>query len=125
MSFDIREFQAEHKAWLERNFPGQHTYENRHQAFLGVVEEVGELAHTVLKSEQKIREFMAGDMDGGDTVDTTILLRATIADGVGDLVIFLAGFCDMYDLDLETCIEETWKRVRQRDWVADPTTGGE
>ena len=41
----IRELQQEHRSWLNHNFPNQGTID----PFLGMVEEVGELAHGLLK----------------------------------------------------------------------------
>lgn len=114
MSFDLREFQKEHREWVDRNFPHQNYAQNRHQSFLGVVEEMGELAHVILKSEQGIRDGMATD-------ETYELL----VDGVGDLVIFLAGFCDTHGINLDYAVSTTWNKVKQRDWVADPQRGGE
>lgn len=113
MSLNVRQLQDECAAWRLHNFPATVTDpQNRHHQLLGLVEEVGELAHTVLKFEQRIREGLS---EGKLTVD--------LEDGVGDLVIFLTGFCDRYGIDLETAIEETWARVKQRDWTVNPVDG--
>lgn len=119
MSFDLKKFQQEHAAWVKKNFPDQAKAQNRHQSFLGVVEEVGELAHAMLKYEQRIREYEEL------TVPTDVAFRVALMDGVGDLVVFLAGVCDTYGLDLEQCIELTWIKVKSRDWTKDPQKGGE
>ena len=101
--------QAEHRQWLKRNFPTQQP----HEPLLGLIEEVGELSHAHLKYEQGIRGYNKSQF----------LVEAE--DAVGDLVIYLASYCNANNLDLETCVERTWAKVRQRDWVADPVGGGE
>lgn len=105
----LSDLQREHEQWVHKNFPGETTY----QAFLGMVEEMGELAHAILKSEQGIR-----GMSEEAAMDAKI-------DAVGDLVVFLAGFCTMHGIDLEQAVEDTWFKVRQRDWTKDPERGGQ
>jgi hypothetical protein len=48
-----------------------------------------------------------------------------MADAVADCVIFLAGVATHLGLDYGELVQQTWDRVKLRDWVADPTTGGE
>ena len=86
--------QSEHRFWLAHNFPGQ----TREQVVLGMVEEMGELAHHVLKRDQHIRHE---DHD------------AEIRDACADL----EGF------ELMEVISETWSKVKQRDWVKFPQDG--
>lgn len=102
MSEPIRtmDFQAEQELWVRRNFPGRTCF----HPLLGLQEEVGELAHHVLKRDQGIR--LEEDHDAG------------IRDAVADIFIYLADFCTAEELDLGECITETWAKVRQRDWVA-------
>jgi NTP pyrophosphatase (non-canonical NTP hydrolase) len=101
----IRELQVQHVNWLSHNFPEQQD----HQPLLGIVEEVGELAHALLKSEQGIR--------GGNH-------RAEELDAIGDIFIYMLSYCNTRGIDLEDVIEGTWRAVRERDWVADPAGGG-
>jgi NTP pyrophosphatase (non-canonical NTP hydrolase) len=101
--------QSEHADWLAHNFPEQKT----HEPLLGLVEEVGELAHCHLKHDQGIRGYD----------DSTY--REDAADAVGDIVIYLASYCNANGFDLELCVEDTWYRVQARDWKGDPTDGGE
>lgn len=95
--------------WVERNFPQQLAY----QPLLGLVEEVGELAHAHLKSEQGIRGFA-----GVDPSEAKV-------DAVGDIFIYLMSYCNASGIDLEEAIWTTWRRVAARDWVTDPVKGGE
>ena len=108
----IRELQQEHRSWLAHNFPNQGTID----PFLGMVEEVGELAHALLKYKQGIRGHAAGEVDR---------YSDAIIDGLGDLFIFMLSFSNSHNLDLESAIIKTWQKVQQRDWVNDPEQGGE
>ena len=105
---DLAELQRQHREWLAHNFPGQAP----HHGLLGVVEELGELAHAHLKAEQGIR----GYDDEGKTA-------AEIRDAVGDIVIYLASYCNTNGIDLGACVREAWEQVSRRDWAAEPETG--
>lgn len=100
MSLTFGELQAETKEWASRNFPNTKPY----QPLLGIVEEVGELAHAHLKMEQGIR-----DVSDNDKVDA-----------VGDIIVFLADYCNRNSIDLQYAIEKTWSEVRKRDWLNNP-----
>lgn len=99
----LKEIQNEHKEWVDRNFgedrPAWH-------ALLGLVEEVGELAHSYLKREQNIR---------GTKAEHT----AKIKDAVGDIVIYLLDFCNKEGLDLTDVTKDVWDHVKNRDWRAE------
>lgn len=101
---DFRQLQAEQAKWAEHNFGDQPP----EISFLGVVEEVGELAHTILKRKQGIRTSEDHEAKGKDAV--------------GDILIFLADFCTRSGWDLQEIIEQTWAEVSQRDWKANPVT---
>jgi NTP pyrophosphatase (non-canonical NTP hydrolase) len=101
----LRQLQAEHKLWLEHNFPEY----SPARALMGVMEEVGELAHAQLKGEQQIRTGLHTEANA----------RAKM-DAVGDIIIFLTGYCTESSLDFQHCLEVTWAKVKQRDWIADP-----
>jgi NTP pyrophosphatase (non-canonical NTP hydrolase) len=98
--------QHEHNKWLNHNFPNQRA----HEPLLGLMEEVGELAHAHLKSAQGIREIDA-EMDK--------------VDAVGDIFIYLMSYCNSNNIDLDKAIAVTWERVSARDWQTDPKRGGE
>lgn len=77
--------------------------------FLGVVEEVGELAHALLKQKQGLRT--AEDHD------------AKAKDAVGDIFIFLSAFCSVKGWDMSQIIEETVDIVLKRDWNQNTENG--
>jgi NTP pyrophosphatase (non-canonical NTP hydrolase) len=106
---DIHKFQNEVAAWSRRNF-GPHKQDD---PFLGVVEEVGEMAHAMLKARQGIRKGALGDQQA----------HQLIKDAIGDLVVFLADYCASSNIDLNDTIEEVWNTVKQRDWVKYPFDG--
>ena len=103
---NLYELQAEHMAWLEHNFPNQQS----HDPLLGLVEEVGELAHAHLKASQSIR-------------GTPQEHQAAAIDAIGDIVIYLASYCNTNGYDLEEAVVHTWYKVKQRDWQTYPLDG--
>lgn len=102
----LRQLQDEQQEWGRLNF-GDRPWQ---QPFLGVVEEVGELSHALLKQWQGIR----GTHDEHEVA---------AQDAVGDIVVFLAALCSARGWDLEAIVEETWTRVKRRDWKADSAQG--
>ena len=70
--------------------------------FMGVVEEVGELAHVLLKRSQGIR------------LDETT--HAAERDAVGDIIIFLMNYCSVRDWQLSEILAEVSTNVLARDW---------
>jgi NTP pyrophosphatase (non-canonical NTP hydrolase) len=108
----ITQIQSEHSAWLARNFPDQTPLDG----FLGIVEEVGELSHAILKHKQGIRGYAHADPDK---------YSEQLEDALGDLFIFMCSFCNSNHLELETIIMRVWGKVRDRDWLNDSEMGGE
>lgn len=100
-------FQREHKRWLQHNFPNQRP----HDALLGLAEEVGELSHAHLKFEQGIR--------GIDETE----YRKQAGDAIGDIVIYLASYCNTNGFNLAEEANRAWDEVKNRDWRARPNTG--
>jgi NTP pyrophosphatase (non-canonical NTP hydrolase) len=94
LNLDI--IQDEVALWRKYNFPNSGA---DHQ-FLGIVEEVGEAAHAILKMQQGIRDSDVDDLQ----------------DAVGDIMIYLLNFCDCMGWSLKDIIETTWGSVRKRDW---------
>ncbi|MDQ3170340.1 MAG: DUF4406 domain-containing protein [Acidobacteriota bacterium] len=92
--------------WQAHNFPGRPAY----WPLLGMVEELGELAHAFLKAEQKIR-------------GTPEEHRAMKIDAVIDLFVFGIDFCGAEKIDLRAALTEVWGRVRTRDWRKFPRYG--
>lgn len=109
----ITELQAVTADWRDHNFPPQqHSRPDISAAFeqlAGMMEEMGELSHALLKQVQKIR--------------TGENLRDLEMDAIGDLMIYLCGYCDRRGLDLFDCINRAWNEVKDRDWIRYPETG--
>ena len=100
----LSELQRSHKRWLAHNFPNQ----KPHDALLGLAEEVGELAHAHLKTEQGIRGY------------DEVKYRAEAGDAIGDIVIYLASYCNTNRFNLATEVSRAWEQVKKRDWREDP-----
>ena len=100
----LSQLQREHERWLDHNFPNQ----KPHQALLGLIEEVGELSHAHLKHEQGIRGL------------TDEEFKILAGDAIGDIMIYLASYCNTNGFNLALVTKETWDRVKQRDWRKDP-----
>jgi len=101
----LKQIQLEQHEWQQRNFPNNTDTE----PLLGVVEEIGELCHAVLKQRQGIR------------IDEDHL--AALRDAVGDIMIYLIGFCNIKGYDLEEILQETWDQVKKRDWQKNKENG--
>ena len=89
------------------NFPNK----KPHQPLLGIQEEVGELSHAHLKMEQGIR--------------TNEDHQAAKIDAVGDIVIYLADYCNQNGIFLDSAVEQTWAEVQMRNWKKNKVNGGE
>lgn len=103
----ISELQRAHKRWLHHNFPNQ----KPHQALLGLAEEVGELAHAHLKYEQGIRGY-SGEK-----------YREEAGDAIGDIIIYLASYCNTNGFNMQYEVVKAWDQVLARDWQKDPENG--
>jgi NTP pyrophosphatase (non-canonical NTP hydrolase) len=104
--FDFEQLQLEQGLWQEMNFPNS----TEHQCFYGIVEEIGELSHALLKMDQGIRGTKAEHM-------------AEVKDAIGNIVIYLAGLCSKRGISLQEAVEMAWSEVKERDWVKYPKTG--
>lgn len=98
------------RLWSNHNFGENDGIEGSLNPLLGVMEELGELVHCILKTRQKIR------LDENHTENGK--------DAVGDLMIYLVDFCSRIGWSLEECIEKAWDEVKDRDWVKYPNSGG-
>jgi NTP pyrophosphatase (non-canonical NTP hydrolase) len=105
---NLRQLQARQGVWQKKNFPGG----DDTNPILGVVEEVGELAHAVLKARQGIR----------GTIEEH---EAAAMDAVGDIVIYLIALCNKRGWCFSDIVFATWAAVERRDWKADPKGGAE
>ena len=102
----LDELQTEIFTWQTKNFGDQPAG----RSLLGCVEEIGELAHAVLKQEQGIR----------GTPEEHI---ADAKDAIGDLGIFLLNYCSARGWSLEDILLSTWREVSARDWIKFPGDG--
>lgn len=100
MKFDIQELEYKIIKWNKKNFGGH--YSTGYRNLLGVMEEVGELAHAHLKKEQNIRMEENHDEKKKDAI--------------GDIVIFLINYADSQGLTLSECIHYSWEQIKNRDW---------
>lgn len=100
------ELQAVAAEWRSRNFPG---IDMANDSLIGMMEELGELAHAYLKQKQNIRT-------GED-------LRAKEEDAIGDILIFMCGYCSGRDISLFEAVNRCWQEVKDRDWLAYPENG--
>lgn len=102
---DLQSIQKEQAEWSKKNFGEQYTWE----PLLGVVEEVGELAHAHLKEHQNIRLNEQHEENAKDAI--------------GDVVIYMLNYCNLRGFDLEEIIKETWNQVSKRNWTKNFDTG--
>jgi len=100
IGFGFRQLQTEAKEWRHKNFPDGKPY----HPFFGLVEELGELAHSHLKREQGIR------------MEENHIEKQK--DAIGDIAVFLSDYCNMNGFDIEECVKTVWAEVKQRNWQA-------
>ena len=81
-----------------------------YRPLLGSAEELGELARAHLKGEQGIR------FTPEEIADKKI-------DAVGDVIVYLADYCNREGISLYGCLERAWGEVKQRDWKKNLQTG--
>lgn len=94
----LHQLQNELKAWQAHNFPNRQSWE----PLMGLSEEVGELSHAHLKQHQKIR------------LEENHIKNAK--DAIGDILIYLADYCNARGFYLQNILNETWDEVKKRDW---------
>ena len=92
--------------WLQRQpFGLQKSWE----PLLGRFEEIGELAHAHLKQVQGIR--------------TNENHEAMGKDAIGDIFVFMTGYCITRGWSLQECINIAWGEVSKRDWSKNKDNG--
>jgi len=97
----LSELQRIASEWSRKNF-GEH-FGSGYRNLLGVSEEVGELCHAQLKGEQGIRH----------TPEEIVKMKK---DAVGDILVFLANYCDSQKLDMMECAQVAIDEILKRDW---------
>jgi len=108
----ISELQRSLKKWQEDNFDLECT--GPEWMALGATEELGEVAHIIVKAKQKIRQHQSG-------LDEKALYE--LADGVADTVIYLMQLCSHLGIDFGKTLFYTAETVMQRDWRKNKTDG--
>ena len=107
LAHNLGEWQERVREWIEKQpFHPQQAW----QPLLGIGEELGELNHAFLKRSQGIR---------GDAEEH----RRAMYDAVGDIMVYLAGFCIAEQISMGECLKVAWTEVSKRDWNANPLTG--
>lgn len=84
--------------WQSENFPGCQEWE----LALGVCEEGGELARSILKLHRKMRKLNADE--------------SSLRDAIGDIVIFLFGICASRGWRMSVILQSTGEQVLKRKW---------
>lgn len=106
--FSLR--QRELADWQHNNF-GENP-DRIYHLVLGMVEEVGETAHHVLKGKQKIR----GGMNGIDV--------EKVADGVVDTMVYGIQLLTEIGVDAEEAFTRIVSEVLSRNWKDNPSGDG-
>lgn len=101
----LKQLQKEQAVWSEKNFGSHDGWE----PLLGAMEELGELAHAHLKQHQGIRTNENHKLDK--------------VDAIGDILVYLADYCTQENIDFEQSVNETWRKVKKRDWAKNKETG--
>jgi len=102
----FKRLQDEQRAWGEYNFGPL----DADCAFLGMMEEMGEMAHALLKQKQKIR-------------GTSEEHEAKAKDAFADIMVFAMNFASAKGWDAQAVIENVWDEVKKRDWKRFPKNG--
>jgi NTP pyrophosphatase (non-canonical NTP hydrolase) len=45
--------------------------------------------------------------------------QAKAKDSIGDIIVYLADYCNARGWNLEEIVREVWPKVRKRDWAAE------
>jgi len=86
----------------------------------GLIEELGELSHVDLKEEQCIREYTREKL-----LSEPDKAQHDRIDAIGDIIVYLLNYCNLYGISLEAAINDVGKKVLKRDWNKDSSAGGE
>jgi len=108
----LTELQQRLKRWQEENFDEDCT--GPEWMALGATEELGEVAHIIVKAKQRIRQHQAGLNDKS---------LNDLADGVADTVIYLMQLCSHLGIDFGKTLFYTAETVMQRNWRVNKTDG--
>ena len=100
----LEHLQNEQYEWSKKKFGPQDSV----LPLLGVVEEIGELCHAVLKRRQGIHtgEYLVEEQDA-----------------IGDIVIFLMDYCNRRGFNLMHIVRHTWDQVSSRQFAVQRDDG--
>lgn len=112
----LEKYQQEIGEWSFQQFSkpkgrnlAHHQMIDTNDPLLGMMEELGELTHAVLKQKQQIRT--AEDHEEKEK------------DAIGDLMIYLLDYCSRRGFSASEILKNTWETVSKRDWVGNPMHG--
>ncbi|MBW3545454.1 MAG: hypothetical protein KY428_07645 [Bacteroidetes bacterium] len=107
----FKQLQTENREWVMRNFGVSRPNATEFwKPVLGVMEELGELSHALLKRSQGIR---------GSYEEHTEKAK----DAIADATVFLADVCSALGFDYQEIVETAWNEVKQRDWTKNKNNG--
>ena len=107
---DITKYQQKLKTWQKEHF-GDTPPE---WLVVGMMEELGEMSHTMLKFDQGIREHRE---------QSTEKFKTQLADDFGDIVVYGMQVLSYYGIDAEEAMKTTFEHVLKRDWNSHRNTG--
>jgi NTP pyrophosphatase (non-canonical NTP hydrolase) len=110
MSIELKQKELNDVKWQINNF-GKHE-DDQDRVFQGMVEELGEMAHSLLKFKQNI---YINDPESGDDVKF-YKLQDNVADAFGDIVIYGIQLMTTCQIDAEKAISDTIIKVLKRNW---------
>jgi NTP pyrophosphatase (non-canonical NTP hydrolase) len=103
--------QKELSDWQDKNFGNTNSTVETVWCLAGMIEELGEFAHALLKSVQGIRGISKEQAD------------KEMADAFGDIVIYGTQAMTTRNIDAEKAISDTIAEVLNRDWIKYPKNG--
>ncbi len=106
INLDYDQLQREVRVWADGNFDTTDPLD----PLLGMIEELGELCHAVLKMRQGIR----------GTVEEHFLAAR---DALGDMEIYRADFIGRMGWSSQEIVQDTWNQVSKRNWKDNPLSG--
>jgi len=119
------DLQDEIREWGRRNFPGT-TEADYPLVVLGIVEELGELQEPIM---MQMLMSLAGKLAHANLKEVQAIRgtpeehQKAAKDALADMMIFMYHYCALRGWRLDDLVEETWDKVRQRDWQKNQLTG--
>jgi NTP pyrophosphatase (non-canonical NTP hydrolase) len=90
-----------HFGFLTSTFPNN----DADDQLKGVLEELGELARAELKHKQNVGPH-----------NDVAKVKADITDAVGDIIMYLMGYCSIKDIKISDCLDAALTEICTRDW---------